>query len=379
MDFLGSTVGYVLPFLIVLTVLVFIHELGHYWVARRCGVRVEMFSIGFGPELFGFFDKAGTRWKFSALPLGGFVKMFGDQDVASKPVSSDEASHMDAEERKVSFVHKTLGQRAAIVVAGPAANFIFAIVVLAVLFATVGQAFTPPVLGEVVADGAAAAAGLQPGDRVISVAGQGVDRFEDLSQAVRLRPDATFPLTVLRNGQQIDVLVTPKATELTDNFGNKHRVGQLGVRSGQPEIVQHDPATAVWRATLETASMVRNTGVALGQMLTGTRGTEELGGPLRIAQMSKDFWRTGAVGFVTFMAVLSINLGLINLFPVPMLDGGHLMIYGIEALRGRPLGERALNFSFRVGLALVVMLGVFALWNDLVNLKAVEYVRNLIS
>src|SRR5262249_43470054 len=161
----------------------------------------------------------------------------GDQDVASKPVSADEAAHMDAEERKVSFVHKTLGQRAAIVVAGPVANFLFAIVVLAVLFATVGQPFTPPVLGEVVADGAAAAAGLQPGDRVLSVAGQGVDRFEDLSQAVRLRPDTTFAMTVLRNGQQIDVTVTPKASELTDNFGNKHRVGQLGVRSGQPEVV----------------------------------------------------------------------------------------------------------------------------------------------
>jgi regulator of sigma E protease len=293
----------------------------------------------------------------------------------------DEAAiaNMTEAEKRQSFVHQPVGRRAAIVAAGPIANFIFAIVALAILFATVGQAFTPPVLGEVVADGAAAAAGLQAGDRVVSVAGQGVDRFEDLSQAVRLRPDATFPLTVLRDGQQIDVMVTPKASELTDNFGNKHRVGQLGVRSGQPEIVQHDPLTAVWRATLETASMVRNTGVALGQMLAGTRGTEELGGPLRIAQMSKDFWHTGAVGFVTFMAVLSINLGLINLFPVPMLDGGHLMIYGIEALRGRPLGERALNFSFRVGLALVVMLGVFALWNDLVNLKAVEYVRNLIS
>jgi regulator of sigma E protease len=379
MGFLSSSLGYLLPFLIVLTVLVFIHELGHYWVARRCGVRVEMFSIGFGPELFGFFDKAGTRWKFSLLPLGGFVKMFGDQDAASKPVSSDEAAGMSAEDRKVSFIHKRLSQRAAIVAAGPIANFLFAIVVLSLLFATVGQPFTPPVLGDVLPDSAASHAGLLAGDRVESIAGQGIDRFEDLTQAVRLRPDETFPITVERNGQVLNLMVTPKASDMVDNFGNRHRVGQLGVRSGPPEVIRRDPATAVWRAVLETVSMVRNTGVALGQMVAGTRSTEDLGGPLRIAQMSKDFWRTGAVGFVTFMAILSINLGLINLFPVPMLDGGHLMIYGIEALRGRPLGERALNFSFRVGLALVVTLGVFALWNDLVNLKAVEYVRNLIS
>lgn len=379
MDLIVNFFSYVLPFLLVLTVLVFIHELGHYWVARRCGVRIETFSIGFGPELFGWNDKAGTRWKFSAIPLGGYVKMFGDQDAASRPVSEDEAAHMNASERAVSFVHKSLRQRVAIVAAGPIANFIFAIVALAVLFATVGQPFTPARLGEVMPGSAAEQGGLKAGDLVLSIGGKTIDRFEDLQQIVRLYPGETLAMQVERGGQPVDLTVVPRPSELQDRFGNKHRVGLLGVSIGAPVVLHRDPATAVWQAAKETLNVVKNTFVAIGQMISGTRGTEELGGPIRIAQMSGDFAKTGLVGMVSFMAMLSINLGLINLFPVPMLDGGHLMIYGIEALRGRPLGDRALNFSFRVGLALVVTLGVFTLWNDLVNLKAVEYVRNLIS
>lgn len=377
MELLTGLWTYVLPFLIVLTVLVFVHELGHYLVARRNGVRIEVFSIGFGPELFGFTDRVGTRWKFSAIPLGGYVKMFGDADAASTPDGG--LRDMTEQERAVSFHHKRLGQRAAVVAAGPIANFLFAILALGILFIAQGQPFTPPDIGIVQPGSAAEEAGLEPGDRILAIDGAEIERFEDVQQIVRMNPGEAMNLVVLRDGREVGVSVTPQITEVTDRFGNTHRIGLLGVGRSGVEYRQLDPLSALWNAGKETAQLTVGTLGAVGQMIAGARGTEELGGPLRIAQMSGEVAQTGVVALVWFMAILSINLGLINLFPIPMLDGGHLLFYAVEAVRGKPLGDRAQDYGFRIGLALVLTLMVFATWNDLVHLRVVDFFRDLIS
>ncbi|MGF1631114.1 MAG: RIP metalloprotease RseP [Kiloniellaceae bacterium] len=376
MDFSGGLYGFGLPFLAVLTALVFVHELGHYLVARWNGVRVEVFSIGFGPEIFGWNDKAGTRWKFSLIPLGGYVKMFGDANAASMPAEGNDA--MSAEDRAMAFPHKRLGQRAAIVSAGPIANFLFAIVLLAGLFSIVGQPFTPAVVGEVMTDSAAEAGGFLVGDEVVAVNGQSVARFEELQRIVALRPEQTLRFTVLRDGTTVELQATPTRVVLSNGLGEEHEVGRLGISRSGADYIRHDPATAVWQATRETFSIIDQTFTALGQIIRGDRGTDELGGPIRIAQISGQAAELGITTVIYFAAVLSINLGLINLFPVPMLDGGHLLFYAIEAVRGRPLGERAQEYGFRIGLALVLTLMVFVTWNDLLRIDGlVNFVKGL--
>jgi regulator of sigma E protease len=377
MEFLSGLWTYVVPFLVVLTVLVFVHELGHYWVARRCGVRVEVFSIGFGPELFGWTDRAGTRWKFSAVPLGGYVKMFGDADAASTPGA--ELAEMTEEEKAVSFHHKTLGQRAAVVAAGPIANFLFALIVFAGLFVIVGQPFTPPEIGGVLPDSAAERAGLKAGDRIVAINDQPIERFEEIQRIIQLNLDSPLTLVVRRDGKDLRLNAQPTIVEEQDRLGNKMRLARLGIRGGGVEFVRYGPGTAIWRALGETYHQTTGTLKAVGQIITGQRNSEELGGPIRIAQMSGEVAQGGIASLLVFMAVLSVNLGLINLFPVPMLDGGHLLFYGAEALRGRPLGARAQEYGFRIGLVLVFSLMVFATWNDLVHLRVVQYLVGLVS
>jgi len=368
MSILTGGLGYIIPFLVVLTVLVFVHELGHYLVARRNGVRIEVFSIGFGPEIFGWYDRAGTRWKLSAVPLGGYVKMYGDADASSLPSGSLDA--MTLEDREFSFHHKRLGQRVAIVAAGPVANFVFAIVLLAGLFSTVGQPFTPADVGQVQPGSAAEQGGIRPGDTITAIDGRQIDRFEDVQQAVALNNGAPMAIVVRRDGREVTLEVTPQMTERTDRFGNVHRIGLLGIGRSGVEYVRRDPATAVVKAAEETWNLSTGTLKAIWQMIVGARTTDELGGPLRIAQMSGEVAQGGVVAIVWFMAVLSVNLGLINLFPIPVLDGGHLLFYVAEAIRGRPLGQRAQEYGFRIGLALVLTLMVFATWNDLMHLYA---------
>lgn len=370
---LETVTQYLVPFLLVLSVVVFVHEFGHYYVARRNGVRIETFSIGFGPELFGRDDRHGTRWKFSLIPLGGYVKMLGDADAASATVDLASARHPD------SFPAKSVWQRMAVVVAGPAANFLFAIVALAILFASVGRPFTPAEVGEVQADSPAAVAGLLPGDRVAEVDGRAIDSFESLQAVVRGSAGQPLRFTVVRDGESRALTVTPSASEIQDRFGNTYQVGLIGVSRASVEYRRSNPFTALFEATAETGRMIVGTLRALGEMVVGTRGTQELGGPLRIAQMSGQIAQDGFVPAMWFTAVLSINLGLINLFPIPMLDGGHLLLYGIEAGRGRPLTERSQEIAFRFGLAMVLSLMVFATWNDLVHLKVFEFFANLIS
>lgn len=265
MDVMGGFGTTLLSFLLVLTVLVFVHELGHYLVARRNGVRIEVFSIGFGPELFGWTDRSGTRWKFSAIPLGGYVKMFGDADPASTPGAHTQS--MSAEEQAVSFHHKRLGQRAAIVAAGPIANFLFAIVALTILFATAGQSFTPPDVGGVQPGSAAERAGLQPGDLIVSINGSGIQRFEEIRQIVSMQPGAPLEMVVQRDGRSVNLTATPDVREVTDRLGNTHRIGQLGIMRGGAETKRHDPLTALWQAGREVVGMVSGTFVALGQMI----------------------------------------------------------------------------------------------------------------
>ncbi|HUB97454.1 MAG TPA: RIP metalloprotease RseP [Stellaceae bacterium] len=370
-------ITYIVPFLIVLTVLVFVHELGHYLIARWNGVKVEVFSIGFGPELFGWNDRADTRWKVSAIPLGGYVKMFGDADPSSMPGVRLEA--MSDAERAVSFHHKRLGQRIAVVAAGPIANFVFALVVLSALFASVGQPFTPAEVGAVQADSAAAQAGIKPGDVITSIDGQAISRFEDVQRLVRLNTGSPMTIEIKRGGQTETLHVSPRITNLTDRFGNQHQIGLLGIERSGVDYVRRNPVSAIWYAGQETMNLTTGTLQAVWQMVIGLRTTDELGGPLRIAQMSGEVAQGGAVALLWFMAVLSVNLGLINFFPIPVLDGGHLLFYAAEAIRGRPLGQRAQEYGFRVGLALVVTLMVFATWNDLVHLRIVAFIKGLIT
>ena len=378
MDFSGGLYGFGIPFLVILTALVFVHELGHYLVARWNGVRVEVFSIGFGPELFGWTDRAGTRWKFSAIPLGGYVKMFGDANAASMPAEGN--SEMSEAERAVAFPYKRLGQRTWIVAAGPIANFLFAIVILTGLFSVIGQPFTPAVVGEVMPDSAAEAAGFQPGDEVIAVNGQTVARFEELQRIVGLRPEEELNILLLRDGNEVELIAIPTRVEQENALGEIQEIGRLGIQRSGSEFIRHDPLTAVWQATRETVSIISQTFTALGQIIRGDRGADELGGPIRIAQMSGQVAEHGIPQALFFSAVLSINLGLINLFPIPMLDGGHLLFYAIEGLRGRPLGERAQEYGFRIGLALVLTLMVFVTWNDLLRFETlVSFVKGLVT
>ena len=377
-EFLHHGLTYVVPFLLILTVLVFVHEFGHYLIARWNGVRVEVFSIGFGAELFGWWDSAGTRWKFSTIPLGGYVKMIGDAD-ASSGLPAAGLARLAQADREVSFHYKRLGQRAAIVAAGPAANFVFAIAVLAVLFMTFGQPYTPPEVGQVQPASAAEQGGIRPGDVIISIDGRHIARFEDVQQAVRLNPGTPITIVVRRDGGERELRVTPTPTELTDRFGYRYEIGLLGIARSGMEYIKRDPLTALLQAGTETWSLSVGTLKAMWQIVIGTRAVDELGGPLRIAQMSGEVAQGGMVAVLWFMAVLSINLGLINLFPVPVLDGGHLLFYAAEAVRGKPLGQRAQEYGFRIGLALVLTLMVFATWNDLVHLRIVEFVKGLVT
>ena len=360
-------------FIVALSVVVFVHEWGHFYVARRCGVRCESFSIGFGPELFGYTDKLGTRWKFSLIPLGGYVKMYGESEsmqAIEGGVTDENHKPMTAEEKAVSLRYKTVGQRAAIVFAGPAVNFLFAIAVFFVIFMVFGRPTVEPVIGKVMDDSAAAAAGLKAGDRIEAIDGDPVKQFEDIRRLVQLGYGDPMRLTITRDGEKMELSITPKIVEAKDAFGNTQKTPMLGFSaSGETVMVERlGPVKAMGVAVTQTYEVVEATGIAVAQMIEGRRGTEDLGGPIRIAKYSGQAAKSGLAGFVLFVAILSINLGLINLLPVPLLDGGHLLFYAIEAIRGRPISDRAQEWGMRVGLALVGALMVFVTWNDIVQL-----------
>jgi regulator of sigma E protease len=367
----GGVVGYVVPFLFVLTIVVFFHELGHFLVARWRGVKVVAFSIGFGPEIIGFNDRYGTRWKLAAVPLGGYVKFFGDENAASVP-DTEAAAGMSEDEKKVSFVHKPVGSRAAVVAAGPIANFILAIAIFAVIFMTVGKQTTSARVDTIQPNSAAQAAGFQPGDLVVAINGEKVDNFSDMQRIVSVSAGETLNIEVERGGVPVTLKATPQLKELKDNFGNVHRLGVLGIsRSMAPGDIKtqkYGPVAAVVEGAKETWFVVDRTLSYIGGVFTGRESADQLGGPIRIAQVSGQVATAGFVALMHLTAVLSVSIGLLNLFPIPLLDGGHLLFYGIEAVRGRPLSERAQEVGFRIGLAIVVMLMIFATFNDILHL-----------
>jgi regulator of sigma E protease len=364
-------------FIFILTVIVFFHELGHFLIARRNGVRVDVFSIGFGPELFGWTARSGTRWKVSLLPLGGYVKMFGESATTG---ASDEPRDMTEEEKRVSFHHKSVGQRAAVVAAGPIANFVLAIIILAGMFVFAGQPYTPAGIGEVQAGSAAEAAGLRPGDRITAIDGTAIERFEEVQRIVRLAPGQRLTFTVQRGNDSVTLTAVPKRTETVDRFGNRSEIGLLGVSRIGTEYKKHGVVSAVTEAVAETWRLSVYTLQAVGQIIRGERSSEDLGGPIRIAQMAGQVAELGILSVFWFLAVLSINLGLINLFPVPMLDGGHLVFYAIEAVRGRALSDRIMDYGFRVGLGLVIALFVFVTFQDLARFEGIaQFFRELVG
>jgi regulator of sigma E protease len=367
----GGLVGYLVPFLFVLTIVVFFHELGHFLVARWCGIKVLTFSLGFGPELVGFYDRYGTRWKLSAVPLGGYVKFFGDENAASAP---DHAAHaaMTESEKKDSFIGQPVPARAAVVAAGPIANFVLAIAIFAGIFMIAGKQTTSARVDAIQPGSAAATAGFQPGDLVLSIDGEKIDSFSDMQRIVSISSGEPLKIVVERQGAQVSLNATPQLKEVKDNFGNVHRLGVLGISrsmaAGDVKTERLGPIDAVKLGVQETWFVVDRTLSYIVGVFAGREAADQLGGPIRIAQVSGQVASAGFVALIHLTAVLSVSIGLLNLFPIPLLDGGHLLFYGIEAARGRPLSERAQEVGFRIGLAIVVMLMIFATFNDILHL-----------
>ena len=363
--------GWIIPFLFGLSVVVFFHELGHFLIARWCGVKVLTFSVGFGPELLGFNDRHGTRWKLSAIPLGGYVKFFGDDNAASVP---DEAAvaRMTEAERRYSFFHQPVGRRAAVVAAGPIANFILAIVIFATIFSIYGRQTTTARVDAVQPDSAAAAAGLKPGDVVLAIDGRQVESFSDMQRIVSANAGRTLQFKIDRGGTPVTLTATPALKEGKDGFGNNTCQAVLGVsRSMAPGDIkteQVDPVRAVWLGAKETWFIIDRTFSYIGGLFAGRECADQLGGPIRIAQISGQVATLGFMPVLHLAAMLSVSIGLLNLFPVPLLDGGHLLFYMIEAVRGRPLSARSQEIGFRIGFAIVVMLMIFTVFNDTVQL-----------
>ncbi|WP_417618809.1 RIP metalloprotease RseP [Parasphingorhabdus sp.] len=350
-------------FLVVIGVLVFVHEMGHYLVGRWCGVKAETFAIGFGKEIAGWTDKRGTRWKICMLPLGGYVQFAGDME-PSGTKSSDWLS-LPAEERNQTFQSKSLWKRAAIVFAGPAINFIFAILIIMGFVIAYGTSATLPVVSEVSPNSTAAAIGMEPGDRVISVNGEKIELFEDLRQKIMLIPEQNVEIVYERDGQRIAKQGKTGVQILKDRFGNEYRLGLLGMSSSKVEWREVTPLEAPAVAVEKTIGIVDQITTTLGQVITGKRSIKELGGPLKIAQVSGEQFKLGLESFILFVALISINLGFINLLPIPMLDGGHLMFYAIEAVRRKPASAKVQEWAFRSGLALVMVFMVVVTFNDL--------------
>lgn len=439
-------------FLLVLSILVFVHEWGHYIVARLCGVRVETFSIGFGKELWGWTDKRGTRWKISLIPLGGYVKLFGDVDPASvkqaegvKDQGSEQIRPFTADEKKQAFFAQPVRKRAAVVFAGPAINYIFAIFILTGLYIYNGEPVTPPLAAAVMGDSAAAKAGFEPGDMVLSIDGKEITNFEEIRREMMITLDDKKHFVVERDGQTMDIYAAPKKVEIEDRFGFKNSRGLLGLISPRhavkidnikkingaayddveevrkallanmggkftieiergPEkdfltihpsaesnaglskpddenynilflaseqgdvFIKHGPVTAFMASVREAASITTGTLEAMGQMITGSRSATELGGIIRIGALAGDMAQQGLIALILFTALLSINLGLVNLFPIPLLDGGHLVFYAFEALLGKPVPEQIQEYAFRLGLTFLVGIMAFANLNDLMQL-----------
>lgn len=361
--------NYIIPFLCILTVIVFVHEMGHYLVARWNGIAVDAFSVGFGPELLGWTDKRGTRWRIAAIPLGGYVKFTGDMDVSSRP-DPDLADTYDAAAASQLFANKSVWRRMAVVVAGPAANFILTFLILYTMLLGYGRFTLDPVVGEVAPESPAAVAGLEPGDRFLVVDGYVIRGFEDVQRIIGTAPERTVSLSVDRNGATQNLTIVPQSETTTTRFGRELKVGRIGISRevGENDVVLYRPGAveAVGMTFEEMWFIVDRTMAFLGDIFIGRADLDQVAGPVGMAQVSGEVATLGFLALINLTALLSLNIGIINLFPVPMLDGGHLMYYLFEAVRGRPLSQRVQEIGYRIGFVLVCSLMVFTLVNDLV-------------
>ena len=376
MDWLIDIFYYLVPFVVLLGILVFVHELGHFLVAKFVGVKVEEFSLGFGKELWGFNDRSGTRWKVCAIPLGGYVKMFGDADAASA-TESEEVKSLSEEDLKKTFTAQPPSKKLAITLAGPAANYLFAIAIFTAIFFFLGRLTFPPIIGEVLEGGAAQAAGIMKNDRVLEINGKKIDTFADLQREVDLSVDKKADVVIQRGEEVLNIHVTLKELEVpTSEYDSENAPKQqkllLGVRSVNAVELDKKELSffeSVKEACSETWDITTATLRGVGQMLTGKRASDDVGGVIRIAEMSGDISKErGLIDFTVFMALLSINLGLINLFPIPVLDGGQAVISVIEMIARREIGEKIKEYMFRFGFGVIMALVIFATWNDLVHL-----------
>lgn len=361
-------VGTIIPFLFVLTVVVFVHEMGHYLVARWCGIGASAFSVGFGPELLGFTDRRGTRWKLSAIPLGGYVKFIGDEDATSSPVGTD-VSRLSEEDRGRAFHTQPVWKRAATVFAGPAFNILLTIVIFSVFFALYGRQIADPLIAGVQPGSPAAEAGFQPGDRFVSVEGEKINTFSDVQRIVSGRAGDTLDFTVERDGKMVDLKAVPKAVERTDLLGNKIRMGAIGVETteavGNFRRIEYGPLESVGQAIKETGYIISRTGEFFQRFAMGREDKCQLGGPVKIANMAGKAASQGFDWLIQLMAMLSVGIGLLNLFPLPPLDGGHLVFYAAEAIKGSPVSPAAQEIFYRVGFLVVMGFMGFVLFNDL--------------
>jgi regulator of sigma E protease len=361
-----TLLGYAVPFLVALTIIVFVHEYGHFKVARMCGIKIDTFSIGFGKEITGFNDRHGTRWKIGWIPLGGYVKFAGDANPASFPERKAEDAPVTYDE----FHGKPVWQRALVVAAGPLANFFLAIIIFAGAYMFVGLPANEPRVFEVLPDSAAQEAGLKPGDLIKSINGSPVTSFLDIQEIVRTRAGDTITVVFEREGKEMAVNAVPKAKEEVDQFNNPVRYGLLGIRqdpNGELVIEKKPFGEAVVEGTKRTWSIIETTIRYIGKMFTGRESTDQVGGLVSMAKATGDAASLGMMSFLMIVGFLSVSIGLINLFPIPMLDGGHLVYYAIEAARGKPLGPDAQEWGFRIGFALVIGLMLFGTWNDVVR------------
>ena len=358
-----------IAFAVVLGVLVFVHEMGHYLAARWRGVHVDAFSIGFGRPLMQGVDRRGTEWRLGWIPLGGYVKLHGQEtpeDVSPEVRAAWRAGH--------TFHEKSVGSRSIVVAAGPVANFLLAILLFAGLYATVGQPVGGTGVSAVVEGSAAARAGLQPGDILVALDGHKVTRFEQVQRYIQPRAGQPVAVAIARDGAELSITVVPEARDGADGT-----VGVLGIQGGAGRLERLDPISAVAAGAVQTADITWQTLQGIGEMLVGARSARELGGPIRIAEVSGQAASLGIAPLVNLMALLSVSLGLLNLFPIPLLDGGHLVFYAAEAIRGRPLPPRAQEYGFRAGFAVLVTLFLFASWNDIAGGPIGRWVSGLVG
>lgn len=366
-DFIYWLLSYVVPFLAVLTVIVFVHEMGHYLVARWNGVAIQAFSIGFGRELVGWNDKHGTRWKISAIPLGGYVRFVGDMNAASVP-DPEAVEAIDPAMAPHLFVNKNVWQRIAVVAAGPIANVLLTFLILYALLLGYGRYTIPPVVGAVTAGSVAEGAGIEAGDVIRSVDGYVVRGFEDFQRMVATSPERAVTIEIERGSSEQTIVLVPEASEVEDRFGNMQRIGRIGVSRDVSDedvsLYRPGPIEAVGMTVEEIRFIIQRTGAFLGDFFVGRGDVEQLGGPIKVAKVSGEVATLGIVALINLTALLSLNIGIFNLLPVPMLDGGHLLYYLVEAVRGRPLSMKVQEIGFRFGFALVLALMVFTLFND---------------